>query len=205
MTIRRTIGLALALTVTATITTSCDPSDPAGSLDDAAGGLETITVRGWAVDPDQPTESVAVHVYVDGNGVAALTANQNRPDVAAAKPGYGAAHGFSGTFSVAAGSHEVCTFAINVGKGATNTQLGCKRVTVTDNSPFGNVEVANVDPVGIRLAGWVVDPDSSVPTDLVVTLNGAQALVVPANGNRPDVAAAFPGRRVEPWFSTSTS
>jgi hypothetical protein len=84
-----------------------------------------VTVNGWALDPDT-SQSIAVHVYVDGVWTLAATAGGSRPDVGAAFPGYGSLHGFSVPFPVAAGLHTVCVYAINWGSGTTNTRLGCR-------------------------------------------------------------------------------
>jgi hypothetical protein len=39
-------------------------------------------------------------------------------------------HGYAGTVELAPGRHTVCTYAINVGAGTSNTHLGCRSVTV---------------------------------------------------------------------------
>ena len=57
-----------------TVTTTAAAYQPMGALDEAARSGSTLTVRGWAFDPDQPTAASQVHVYVDGVAVAVLTA-----------------------------------------------------------------------------------------------------------------------------------
>ena len=42
----------------------------------------------------------------------------------------GPAHGYSGSVRLAPGTHQVCTYAINVGQGTTNPSLGCRSVVV---------------------------------------------------------------------------
>ena len=50
-------------------------------------------------------------------------------DVSVAYPDYGPTHGYSVTFSPAlAPGSTVCAYAINVGAGSTNPQLGCRTV-----------------------------------------------------------------------------
>ena len=77
-----------------------DAAQPIGTLDSAtARGGGAIGFYGWAVDPDTPTRSIDVHVYVTKSngsrvGPYVLLANHNRPDVAAVYPAYGAAHGY---------------------------------------------------------------------------------------------------------------
>jgi len=97
-----------------------------GSLDGVTGGTRSVTVRGWAIDPNT-TSPIAVHVYVDAVGTA-LTADGSRPDVESAF-GSGALHGFDGTVPAEPGQRNVCVYAIDSG-GGTNPRLNCKTVTV---------------------------------------------------------------------------
>jgi hypothetical protein len=103
---------------------------PFGSFDLATSPSRgTVTVSGWAIDPDT-ANPIAVHVYANKIG-AAFTANESRPDVAAAYRGYGDRHGYTGRITnLARGSYNVCVYAINVGAGA-NTLIRCRTVTVS--------------------------------------------------------------------------
>jgi len=101
---------------------------PVGSWDSVSVSGSQLVVRGWALDPDDAAVSSQVHVYVDGVGVS-VTADGSRPDVAAVFPGAGAAHGFSVSRSVAAGSHSVCVFAIDVDFPSRNSLLGCRTIS----------------------------------------------------------------------------
>jgi hypothetical protein len=107
------------------------PQVPIGRLDsvsvDAAG---VLTMRGWAFDPDAPTQSSAVHLYVDGRGMA-VVANESRPDVGAAFPAAGSLHGFTGGMQVGPGPHLACAYAIDTAVSSLNTPLGCRTVTAT--------------------------------------------------------------------------
>jgi hypothetical protein len=84
-----------------------------------------ITVSGWTFDPDTAA-SIPADVYVDGVGVR-WQADRSRSDVAAAYPGKGDRHGFSGTVNVSPGVHQVCVFGIDSVAGP-NTLLRCVRV-----------------------------------------------------------------------------
>ena len=102
---------------------------PIGSIDPVGdAGSGSIAFAGWALDPDM-TSSTNVHVYVDGQGILALTAANPRPDVAAAF-GRGPNHGFDATVPTTTGTHNVCLYAID-GNGGTNTLLGCRTVTTS--------------------------------------------------------------------------
>jgi hypothetical protein len=95
--------------------------DPIGELTAATAPGGVVTVSGWAVDPDDAAAAVAVHVYVDGVGVAILAADATDPDRGP--------HGYSLDLTLAAGVHRVCVYAINIGAGTTNPTLGCADVT----------------------------------------------------------------------------
>lgn len=103
---------------------------PQGVVDQvAAVGDGQVRVRGWAVDRSVPSASVEVHYYVDGRWYGRATASGSRPDIGRAFPGAGNAHGFDSTIAVGTGSHEICTFAINVGVAGTNPLVNCTRLT----------------------------------------------------------------------------
>jgi hypothetical protein len=103
---------------------------PYGVVELVEGGAVpgTVRVRGWAVDPSI-TGPVRIHVYADGKGHLAATADDPRPDVAELYPALGPDHGFDVTATVPSGSRNICVYAINQGPGATRN-LGCRRVTV---------------------------------------------------------------------------
>lgn len=92
------------------------------------GGFE---VRGWAIDPST-TDPIYVWVTVDGVGLH-LHATIDRPDVGAAYPEFGSAHGFAGTVRGSSSAGEVCVTASNVGPG-NHTLLGCRSFGVTGNA-----------------------------------------------------------------------
>jgi hypothetical protein len=98
--------------------------NPFGNIEAATRSGGSVTVKGWAIDPDV-VSAIPVHVYVDGAWGGVLTANADRPDVGRAYPGYGAKHGYTGSLAVPAGARQVCVFGINQGSGSANPQLGC--------------------------------------------------------------------------------
>jgi hypothetical protein len=87
-----------------------------------------LSVGGWAFDPDFPSSSTPVHVYVDGVGTV-LTADGARPDVGRVFPFAGSGHGFSWSVPVSPGRHSVCVYAIDAPFFFWNTPLGCRTVT----------------------------------------------------------------------------
>lgn len=86
-----------------------------------------VRLRGWTIDPDTAS-SIETHVYIDGKGYV-INANASRPDVGRIFTGYGDSHGIDHYFPLAAGTHSICAFGINVGVGG-NTLLNCYDVTV---------------------------------------------------------------------------
>ena len=86
---------------------------PVGNIEAAEGGAGTIHVKGWTYDPDVPSSSVDVHVYINGSYAFAIPASGSRPDVNSAY-GVSGNHGFDYTFSTTErGSVRVAVYAIN--------------------------------------------------------------------------------------------
>jgi hypothetical protein len=168
---------------------SVPSGSPIGSFDSATPAPGTISVGGWAIDPDTASP-IAVHVYIDNVG-AAITAGGYRPDIAAYFAPYGGNHGFNAALPASAGPHTVCIYAINVGVGG-HVLLGCRTVTV-GGSPFGSFDSAqrNLDGT-VTVGGWAIDPDTAASIQVHVYV-GNTLLPLTASGARSDLAAAFPG------------
>ena len=104
--------------------------NPSGYFDSAVAlPGHQVRLRGWAVDPDNRMLSLKIAVYYDGKAVGWFFKPVARPDVAAAKSAT-LYSGFDITVTLPAGVHSVCTYAINVGLGTGNPQLGCRTVRV---------------------------------------------------------------------------
>lgn len=168
-------------------TATATASNPLGVIDGVSATATTVSVRGWARDPDSPNP-ISVHVYLDGKAVRAATANGLRPDVERSAPGQaGPRHGFSVQVPATAGRHTVCVYGINVGPGS-NTSLGCRQVNVVNRAPIGSVDVVRSsggDSFIVR--GWVLDPDTSDSVQAHVYVDGRATRAVRANLSRPDV------------------
>ncbi len=110
--------------------------NPVGNLESATGGDGTVSVIGWAFDPDQPSDAIHIHVYIGGPSGSANAIGYNlrettvlRTDVNNNK-GITGNHGFNSTISTTkTGSQPIYVYAINVGAGST-TLLGTKTVTI---------------------------------------------------------------------------
>ena len=95
-------------------------SDPKLYLDDVSSpGPGLLTVSGWAFDPDDTSQTLAVHVYANGNQfLGEIRALGERPDVNDVF-GCGNYHGFHETITVPQISDTVSisVAAINIGNG----------------------------------------------------------------------------------------
>ncbi|MCZ2822325.1 serine hydrolase [Modestobacter sp. VKM Ac-2977] len=180
------------------------PRNPFGNLEVATEvSPGVVRVGGWAADSDGPSWPLDVHVYLDGNFAGQASAGLDRPDIPAAFPGYSAARGFSLDLRVEEGVHRLCVNAINVGRGTDNPELGCRTFTVR-LSPLGNLDSGH--PQGLRAVqvhGWTMDPEApGTPTDVHLYVDGRLASGANAAGDRPDVAAAYPGTGAAHGFAT---
>ncbi|WP_066515807.1 GH25 family lysozyme [Curtobacterium ammoniigenes] len=161
---------------------------PIGSLDVANGGSSTISVGGWALDPNA-TAPISVDVVVDGASHT-VTADSSRQDVGRAFPGYGSAHGFTATIAAGAGSHSVCVTARDTSSGATTT-LGCKTADVLGTNPLGSFDVLTATSTGVDIGGWAIDPDTTASVAVTATIDGSPRTIT-ANVARSDIARTFP-------------
>ena len=160
-------------------------------------------LSGWAIDTDT-TQSINVHIYVDGTFVAQVPAADARADVAAAYPAYGADHGYSLEIGLSPGTHTVCVYGINIGPGS-NTLLGCRVADVSVN-PFGDLNSLSLTgPNQINVDGWAIDPDTANPINVHFYVDGRYKTNVNANVNRPDVGVAYPFYNGEHGYSTNVS
>ena len=109
------------------ITGTVREHSPVGSFDAAQVVATGVRVQGWAADPDT-TSPLTVRITV-GSITKDLTANTSRSDVPYTYPWASASAGFDSVLTLAAGTHQICASAINVGAG-TNKSLGCRSATV---------------------------------------------------------------------------
>jgi hypothetical protein len=176
--------------------------DPTGSQERVAQDPTGTVVTGWALDPDT-TASQSVHVYVDGTKATEVVADLARPDVAARFPGQSSAHGFRAVLDLPAGTHQVCTWALNAaGTPGTNTQLPCASVVVR-HAPVGTAPVLGRRGSAVTLSGWALDPDSAGAIGTHVYVDGKKAAETPANVVRAGIPTTYAAYGTAHGYATS--
>jgi hypothetical protein len=126
--------------------------NPVGYLDLAQSPAPgQVRVRGWAFDPNAPTEPLAIRLSVGGKeetpGVATYelgaVANRSRRDVAALFPEAGPKHGFDLSLpTVMSGRQRICAYALNLSSGEDRL-LGCKGATIPVALRLSNVKAGS--------------------------------------------------------------
>ena len=125
-------------------------TDPMGSVDGAVGKNGSLYVNGWALDPDDGSKTVEVHVYIFSSsteddlgkavkGIPGTYANLERSDLkgdwgTSIGELYGTKHGFDRTIDISdlsAGTYYVQIYALNVAGSGTNPRL-----SYSDNSGY---------------------------------------------------------------------
>ncbi|HEX5526272.1 MAG TPA: DUF1906 domain-containing protein [Solirubrobacterales bacterium] len=118
--------------------TAAGGDDPIGYLDLArAAAPGQIRVRGWAFDPNEPTEPIGIRLVVGGRagepGAVSYelgTAAGSRRDVAGEYPEAGPRHGFDVSLpTVKSGRQRVCVYALDIAPGSDRL-LGCKATSI---------------------------------------------------------------------------
>jgi len=180
---------AQALVANAALGTPPVVRSPIGTLDTAVGAASTVRVQGWAYDEDDTAAALSVEVSVDGSRVTTLTADVPRQDIDD-EYGVGDRHGYDATVAVpVAGTHSVCTTAVNVGTGA-DRRLGCEDVTVSGHDPVVRIDAATVVRAGIDVTGWAADADAgTTPVTVALTVDGKMVRNAATTIDRPEVRA----------------
>jgi glycoside hydrolase-like protein len=134
--------------------------NPVGYLDLAQSPAPgQVRVRGWAFDPNAPTEPLAIQLSVGGKeetpGVATYelgaVATRGRRDVGAAFPEAGSKHGFDLALpTIKSGRQRICAYALNISSGEDRL-LGCKGTTIPVALRLSNLK-AGTNKVRVRVA-----------------------------------------------------
>lgn len=176
--------------------------NPVGAVSVAArkAGDTSITVTGWAIDPET-YHQISVGISVDRTAPVRVTANQTKPGLAAGFAGIGIHHGYTKVIAVSAGAHTVCVTGSNVLQGV-DSSLGCATVAAI---PSGVPSVVrSVRAVGLPWAAqlsWVAPGSdggvavssyritSQPPSTVVAAAASSRSAVV--SGLRPATSYRF--------------
>lgn len=167
-------------------------SNPIGALDGLAWNAPgQLHATGWTLDPDT-LSPLSILPVVDGVWRPIVVADKPRPDIGVMAPAYGPNHGYLLDLNgLTTGAHTVCLWGVNVIAGAS-TQLGCRSATVPVN-PFGFLDSAAGGAGSVTTRGWVIDPDTTAPISILITIDGAwQTPLATGSHARPDAAAYYP-------------
>ena len=139
--------------------------DPIGTFDNCVSTPGKIRVTGWAFDPDSPSASIAVHIYVGGPAGSSsyecygVDANKSSPDVNKVY-GISGNHRFDATIPVIRdGNQTVYVYAINSTTG-NNPVIGTKTLTIikdTEKPVVSTPVVTNIDSSGYTVTCTVTD------------------------------------------------
>jgi hypothetical protein len=117
--------ISKALTRTGTVLMAQGRS-PFGAFDTASGGAGTVSVSGWAIDPDLARTATTAYIYIGGpmgSGAPgwAVSANKLRSDVAAVHPNTGSYHGYASTITTSVRGTNVPIYAYGVDIGGASS------------------------------------------------------------------------------------
>lgn len=102
---------------------------PLGAFDSVAATPGTVTVRGWAFDPDTSSAASDVTFTVGGTRIGTVHTDVTRGDVNRVHRVTGT-HGFATSLATTkTGTQSVCAVAVNVGNGS-DKQLACRTTTI---------------------------------------------------------------------------
>ncbi len=142
-------------------------------------------LTGWAVDPDTKAP-ISVRTTIDGRTAGSVRAN--------GAGGSHAGHMFRATLKVPSGKHTLCAIAVNAMYGSADSAPSCTTVTM-NLDPYGSFEsVGRASGGGSNIVakGWAIDPETSAPINVQVSVDGTVS-TVRADVSRPDVAGKHPG------------
>ncbi|MGH8862417.1 MAG: fibronectin type III domain-containing protein, partial [Jatrophihabitantaceae bacterium] len=167
--------------------------NPTGSLDAAVQQGAGALVTGWATDPDT-NAPIDIRLWDGATWLGRFTAN----GATGSHPG----HMFSLPLQLTNGKHTICATAMNVSYGAANATPSCKDVTLNFD-PYGTYESVARAGSSILVKGWAIDPETTKPITVQVTVGSAAPVTATANVTRSDVAAAHPGTGPAHGFAVS--
>ncbi len=123
------VGAGASVTLGCASRTIVDPNNPIGSISPVQVAGTKATITGWAFDPNSSKTALAAHTTVDGTSTVSVPANRAYAAVNT-KYHISGGHQFVSVRTLTAGRHTVCAYAMNIGAGSANPQLGCATITI---------------------------------------------------------------------------
>ena len=173
---------------------------PQGAMDGANGGLDTVTVWGWAFDYSNCGKALYVDIYVNGKPIKRITANKFRQDIQN-WGNAGSYHGFHEDLSLNgfSGNVKIDAYAIGIDSNGklnnNNVLIGTKYANVTtEPKPESKLDEIKSNQDHIYVRGWAFDKskaDAALQIDVYV--NDKKFTTITANKSRPDVGKAHSG------------
>ncbi|MDQ1719641.1 MAG: peptidoglycan DL-endopeptidase CwlO [Pseudonocardiales bacterium] len=141
-------------------------------------GSHTLSVRGWALDPDTP-KPIYVDLMVDGQSLGSAVAGVARPDVAKLYRLYGANHGFAYTMAapVAPGNYQICAVAVNAGAGG-NTILPCRVITIRPVGDPASLNVSTAATAAAAIQAQAIKSGAAKASNFPASANSASRIVI---------------------------
>ncbi len=130
---------------------------PIGCVDFIESRDQAVYVRGWAFDPDTVNSNLLIDIYVGGEFVQTITADQERPDVDKAFGGVGRFHGFDAVINTTkTGNQTVDVWALDTNPQGQNIKIGSGNVDITVDTEKPEVKFS-FDYVGDGIIAYEVD------------------------------------------------
>ena len=167
--------------------------DPTSAVEHVSQHSPGALVTGWAVDPDT-SQPIKVAITGDGKQLATVTAD----GATGSHPG----HMFSAVVPLSDGSHNVCASGVNVDYGTADAPASCQKIRVNFD-PYGGYGVLRraKGSTAVVAVGWAIDPDTTKPIDVNVSVDGHTPVTATANIPRPDIAKLHPGTGLDHGFA----
>ena len=174
---------------------------PVGEVRDLWTESNAILMWGWALDLDDRSAALQIHVKF-GDNWASTIAGEPNPTAEALYPGSGPNHGFGLRITAPPGPQRVCVYAKNIAAGIDRL-LTCRDVVVPSGNPVGEVKEVWTTPGNINMWGWAADPDTEDPIDLHIRVNQTRWFVVRAASPYAAMPALLPGVGINHGFGAS--
>lgn len=161
-----------------------ESNPPLGALESVTTGEGTITIKGWAYDPDDPSANLDILVCIGGDSTVAdverhtVTADKLREDIASAYTidNY---HGFEVTINTQrSDSQPLYVYACNVGSGY-DMHIGYTAVTIpadTTAPVITNANITNITKTDYTVSCNVSDNSGTVTSVKFPTFLSTQTL-----------------------------